>query len=301
MVWDILEEVIKEHPVLLNRAPTLHRLGIQAFEPVLIEGKAIQLHPLVCAAFNADFDGDQMAVHIPLSIEAQMEARTLMLASNNILFPANGEPSIVPSQDVVLGLYYATRDRINAKGEGIIFSDIGEVHRALDNNVVEITTKISVRLTEYTLNKETGEFTPATTLVDTTVGRSLLSEILPRGLPFSNINKALKKKEISRLINTSFRKCGLKETVVFADKLLQAGFRLATRAGISIAIDDMLVPKEKPALIERAEKEVKEIEQQYVSGLVTAGERYNKVVDIWGKTGDEVGKVMMAQLSTTLL
>ena len=282
---------------MLNRAPTLHRLGIQAFEPVLIEGKAIQLHPLVCAAFNADFDGDQMAVHVPLSIEAQMEARTLMLASNNILFPANGEPSIVPSQDVVLGLYYATRDRINAKGEGLIFSDIGEVQRALDNDVVEITSKISVRLTEYTLDKATGEYTASTTLTDTTVGRALLSEILPKGLPFSNINKALKKKEISRLINTSFRKCGLKDTVVFADKLLQSGFRLATRAGISIAIDDMLVPKEKPGLIERAEKEVKEIEQQYVSGLVTSGERYNKVVDIWGKTGDEVGKVMMSQLS----
>ncbi len=297
VVWDILEEVIKEHPVMLNRAPTLHRLGIQAFEPVLIEGKAIQLHPLVCAAFNADFDGDQMAVHIPLSIEAQMEARTLMLASNNVLFPANGEPSIVPSQDVVLGLYYATRDRINAKGEGIIFSDVAEVHRALDNNQVEITAKVSVRITDHTKDKATGEWVPQTTLVDTTVGRALLSEILPKGLAFSNINKALKKKEISRLINTSFRKCGLKETVVFADKLLQAGFRLATRAGISIAIDDMLVPKEKPGLIERAEKEVKEIEQQYVSGLVTSGERYNKVVDIWGKTGDEVGKVMMAQLS----
>jgi DNA-directed RNA polymerase subunit beta' len=297
VVWDILEEVIKEHPVLLNRAPTLHRLGIQAFEPVLIEGKAIQLHPLVCAAFNADFDGDQMAVHIPLSIEAQMEARTLMLASNNVLFPANGEPSIVPSQDVVLGLYYATRERINAKGEGIIFSDVAEVQRALDNEQVEVTAKISVRLTEYEKSKDSDEFTPKTSLVDTTVGRALLSEILPKGLPFSNLNKTLKKKEISRLINTSFRKCGLKDTVVFADKLLQAGFRLATRAGISIAIDDMLVPKEKPGLIERAEKEVKEIEQQYVSGLVTSGERYNKVVDIWGKTGDEVGKVMMAQLS----
>src|SRR5438093_3230229 len=297
VVWDILEEVIKEHPVLLNRAPTLHRLGIQAFEPVLIEGKAIQLHPLVCAAFNADFDGDQMAVHVPLSIEAQMEARTLMLATNNVLFPANGEPSIVPSQDVVLGLYYATRERINGRGEGMIFSDLAEVLRALDNGVVEITAKISVRLTEWVKDKNNGDFVPETKLVDTTVGRSLLSEILPKGLPFSNINKALKKKEISRLINTSFRKCGLKETVVFADKLLQSGFRLATRAGISIAIDDMLVPKEKHGLIERAEKEVKEIEQQYVSGLVTAGERYNKVVDIWGKTGDEVGKVMMAQLS----
>src|SRR6186713_967462 len=297
VVWDILEEVIKEHPVLLNRAPTLHRLGIQAFEPVLIEGKAIQLHPLVCAAFNADFDGDQMAVHIPLSIEAQMEARTLMLASNNVLFPANGEPSIVPSQDVVLGLYYATRERINGKGEGIIFSDVAEVQRALDNEQVEVTAKIAVRLTEYEKDKDTGEFTPITKLVDTTVGRALLSEILPKGLPFSNLNKALKKKEISKLINTSFRKCGLKDTVVFADKLLQAGFRLATRAGISIAIDDMLVPPEKHLLIERAGKEVKEIEQQYVSGLVTAGERYNKVVDVWGKTGDEVGKVMMTQLS----
>jgi DNA-directed RNA polymerase subunit beta' len=296
VVWDILEEVIKEHPVLLNRAPTLHRLGIQAFEPVLIEGKAIQLHPLVCAAFNADFDGDQMAVHVPLSIEAQMEARTLMLASNNVLFPANGEPSIVPSQDVVLGLYYATRERVNGKGEGMVFSDIAEMLRALDNGIVEITAKVNVRLTEYVKGAD-GEFQPETKLVATTVGRALLSEILPKGLPFSNLNKTLKKKEISRLINASFRKCGLKDTVVFADKLLQSGFRLATRAGISIAIDDMLVPKQKHDLIERAEKEVKEIEQQYVSGLVTAGERYNKVVDIWGKTGDEVGKVMMAQLS----
>jgi DNA-directed RNA polymerase subunit beta' len=297
VVWDILEEVIKEHPVLLNRAPTLHRLGIQAFEPILIEGKAIQLHPLVCAAFNADFDGDQMAVHVPLSVEAQMEARTLMLASNNVLFPANGEPSIVPSQDVVLGLYYTTRERINAKGEGMIFADVGEVQRALDASQVELTTKVAVRLTEWTKDKATGEFTPSTSLVDTTVGRALLSEILPKGLPFSVINKALKKKEISKLINASFRKCGLKETVVFADKLLQNGFRLATKAGISIAVDDMLVPPQKADIIGRAEKEVKEIEQQYVSGLVTAGERYNKVVDIWGKAGDEVSKVMMQQLA----
>jgi len=296
VVWDILEEVIKEHPVMLNRAPTLHRLGIQAFEPLLIEGKAIQLHPLVCAAFNADFDGDQMAVHIPLSVEAQMEARTLMLASNNILFPASGEPSIVPSQDVVLGLYYATRDRINAKGEGLMFADIGEVQRALDADAVELAAKINVRMTEWTKDKVTGEFTSSVSMVETTVGRALLSEILPKGLPFSNLNKALKKKEISKLINTSFRKCGLKETVVFADKLLQNGFRLATRAGISIGIDDMLVPPEKPAIIEAAEKEVKDIEQQYVSGLVTAGERYNKVVDIWGKAGDVVSKVMMDQL-----
>ncbi|MFN3739023.1 DNA-directed RNA polymerase subunit beta' [Hydrogenophaga sp.] len=297
VVWDILEEVIKEHPVLLNRAPTLHRLGIQAFEPILIEGKAIQLHPLVCAAFNADFDGDQMAVHVPLSVEAQLEARTLMLASNNVLFPANGEPSIVPSQDVVLGLYYATRERINGKGEGMIFADLAELQRALDNGAVEITAKISVRLTQWNKDKTTGEFVPYLKLVDTTVGRALLSEILPKGLPFEVINKALKKKEISKLINASFRKCGLKETVVFADKLLQNGFRLATRAGISIAVDDMLVPPQKAEVIARAEAEVKEIAQQYSSGLVTAGERYNKVVDIWGKAGDEISKVMMAQLA----
>jgi DNA-directed RNA polymerase subunit beta' len=296
VVWDILEDVIKEHPVLLNRAPTLHRLGIQAFEPILIEGKAIQLHPLVCSAFNADFDGDQMAVHVPLSVEAQLEARTLMLASNNVLFPASGEPSIVPSQDVVLGLYYTTRERINGKGEGMFFTDVLEVQRALDAGVVELTAKISVRLTEYVKDKETGEFTPVTKLVDTTVGRALLSEILPKGLAFENINKALKKKEISKLINTSFRKCGLKDTVVFADKLLQNGFRLATRAGISIAVDDMLVPAEKHTIIERAEAEVKEIAQQYSSGLVTAGERYNKVVDIWGKAGDDISKVMMDHL-----
>ena len=297
VVWDILEEVIKEHPVLLNRAPTLHRLGIQAFEPILIEGKAIQLHPLVCAAFNADFDGDQMAVHVPLSVEAQMEARTLMLASNNVLFPANGEPSIVPSQDVVLGLYHATRERINGKGEGLFFTDVAEVTRALDAGEVELTAKISVRLPVYTKNAETGEFDVSYALTSTTVGRAQLSEILPKGLPFENLNRALKKKEISRLINASFRKCGLKETVVFADKLLQNGFRLATRAGISIAIDDMLVPPEKAGIIQRAETEVKEIGKQYASGLVTAGERYNKVVDIWGKAGDEVSKVMMAQLA----
>jgi DNA-directed RNA polymerase subunit beta' len=301
VVWDILEEVIKEHPIMLNRAPTLHRLGIQAFEPILIEGKAIQLHPLVCSAFNADFDGDQMAVHVPLSVEAQMEARTLMLASNNVLFPANGEPSIVPSQDVVLGLYYTTRERINGKGEGLIFADTGEVQRAFDAGEVELNSSINVRLTEYTKDKETGEFIPSTKLWETTAGRALLSEILPKGLPFSNINKALKKKEISKLINVSFRKCGLKETVVFADKLLQAGFRLATRAGISICIDDMLVPQEKHEIISRAQKEVKEIEQQYVSGLVTSGERYNKVVDIWGKSGDEVSKVMMAKLSKEMV
>ena len=301
VVWDILEEVIREHPVMLNRAPTLHRLGIQAFESILIEGKALQLHPLVCAAFNADFDGDQMAVHVPLSVEAQMECRTLMLASNNVLFPSNGEPSIVPSQDVVLGLYYTTRERINGKGEGLIFADTGEVQRAFDAGEVELNSRINVRLTEYLKNKQSGELVAETKLWETTAGRALLSEILPKGLPFENINKALKKKEISKLINVSFRKCGLKETVLFADKLLQYGFRLATKAGISICIDDMLVPTEKPHIIERAEKEVKEIAQQYTSGLVTAGERYNKVVDIWGKAGDEVSKAMMGQLSKEMV
>ena len=296
VVWDILEEVIKEHPIMLNRAPTLHRLGIQAFEPILIEGKAIQLHPLVCAAFNADFDGDQMAVHVPLSVEAQMEARTLMLASNNVLFPASGEPSIVPSQDVVLGLYHATRDKINGKGEGMVFMDTNEVQRALDSGEAELHAKISVRLPEWTKDKETGEFVKAVSLVETTVGRALLSEILPKGLPFSHMNKALKKKEISKLINSSFRKCGLKATVVFADKLLQNGFRLSTHAGFSVSIDDMLVPPQKAGILAHAESEVKEIEQQYVSGLVTSGERYNKVVDIWGKAGDDVSKVMMDQL-----
>ncbi len=296
IVWDILEEVIREHPVMLNRAPTLHRLGIQAFEPVLIEGKAIQLHPLVCAAFNADFDGDQMAVHVPLSLEAQMEARTLMLASNNVLFPSNGEPSIVPSQDIVLGLYYTTREKTNAKGEGMMFANVSEVLRAYDNREVELGTKITVRLTEYDRNRDTDESTARPIRANTTVGRAILSEILPHGLPFEFINKALKKKEISRLINASFRRCGLRDTVIFADQLMQNGFRLATRAGISIAIGDMLVPPQKTTLLAAAEHEVKEIEQQYTSGLVTQGERYNKVVDIWSKAGDEVGKAMMDQL-----
>ncbi|CAG9171334.1 DNA-directed RNA polymerase subunit beta' [Cupriavidus pinatubonensis] len=300
VVWDILEEVIREHPVMLNRAPTLHRLGIQAFEPVLIEGKAIQLHPLVCAAFNADFDGDQMAVHVPLSLEAQMEARTLMLASNNVLFPANGDPSIVPSQDVVLGLYYTTRDKINGKGEGMTFADISEVIRAYENKEVELASRVNVRITEYELVDKDADgdarFAPKTTLQATTVGRAILSEILPKGLPFSVLNKPLKKKEISRLINTAFRKCGLRETVIFADKLLQSGFRLATRAGISIAIDDMLVPPAKEKIISEASAKVKEYDKQYMSGLVTDQERYNNVVDIWGAAGDQVGKAMMEQL-----
>jgi len=301
IVWDILEEVIREHPILLNRAPTLHRLGIQAFEPMLIEGKAIQLHPLVCAAFNADFDGDQMAVHVPLSLEAQMEARTLMLASNNVLFPANGEPSIVPSQDVVLGLYYATRDKINGKGEGMVFSNIPEVIRAYEAGTVELASRISVRVTEYEVVNKNAEgderFVPKTSVVHTSVGRAILSEILPKGMAFAEINKPLKKKEISRLINTSFRKCGLRETVIFADRLLQAGFRLATKAGISIAIDDMLIPSSKDGIINEAAGKVKEYDKQFMSGLVTNQERYNNVVDIWGAAGDQVGKAMMDELS----
>ncbi len=296
VVWDILEEVIREHPVMLNRAPTLHRLGIQAFEPVLIEGKAIQLHPLVCAAFNADFDGDQMAVHVPLSLEAQMEARTLMLASNNILSPANGEPIIVPSQDIVLGLYYATRERINARGEGMAFADVCEAQRAYESGKVELHAAVTVRIREFAID-QSGERIEKLIRRTTTVGRALLSEILPAGLPFDVINKALKKKEISKLINVSFRRCGLRETVIFADKLMQAGFTFATRAGISICVDDMLVPQKKHDLIAKAESEVKEIEEQYASGLVTVGERYNKVVDIWGRAGDQVGKAMMDQLS----
>jgi DNA-directed RNA polymerase subunit beta' len=296
-VWDILEEVIREHPVLLNRAPTLHRLGIQAFEPVLIEGKAIQLHPLVCAAFNADFDGDQMAVHVPLSLEAQMEARTLMLASNNVLSPANGEPIIVPSQDIVLGLYYATREHVNAKGEGMSFSDLAEVHRAYDSRQVDLHARVWVRVKEVDV-AEDGERSEKITRYETTVGRSLLSEILPAGLPFELLNKPLKKKEISRLINAAFRRCGLRETVIFADKLMQAGFGIATRAGISFGVHDMTIPAQKQELIKSAEIEVKEIENQYTSGLVTAGERYNKVVDIWSRCGEQVGKVMMEQLGS---
>lgn len=296
VVWDILEDVIREHPVMLNRAPTLHRLGIQAFEPVLIEGKAIQLHPLVCSAFNADFDGDQMAVHVPLSLEAQMEARTLMLASNNVLSPANGAPIIVPSQDIVLGLYYASRECINAKGEGMLFADVAEMERAWAAKEVELHSKISVRLIQYEPGVTEGEWNERLVRVETTVGRALLSKILPKGLPFKNIDKTLKKKEISKLIDESFRRCGLRETVILADKLMQYGYALATRAGISFCSDDMKVPPQKYEIISAAEAEVKEIEQQYTNGLVTQGERYNKVVDIWGRTGDQVAKVMMEQL-----
>src|SRR5689334_145824 len=292
MVWDILEEVIREHPVLLNRAPTLHRLGIQAFEPVLIEGKAIQLHPLVCTAFNADFDGDQMAVHVPLSLEAQLEARALMMSSNNILSPANGEPIIVPTQDVVLGLYYMTRSLENVSGEGMAFANIAEVHRAYENRVVELHAKVKVRIREVEVDEKKNR-TEKTSLVDTTVGRALLAEILPEGLPFALINTELTKKNISRLINACYRKLGLKDTVVFADQLMYTGFHYATRAGMSIGIDDMKIPAEKKQILEGAEKDVKEIQQQYQSGLVTAGERYNKVVDIWSRTNEQVAAAMM--------
>ncbi len=296
-VWDILEEVIREHPVLLNRAPTLHRLGIQAFEPVLIEGKAIQLHPLVCTAFNADFDGDQMAVHVPLSIEAQLEARTLMMSTNNILSPAHGEPIIVPTQDVVMGLYYLTRERVDAKGTGMIFADVSEVHRAYGNRVVDLHARIKVRVKDTSAGK--GEETSGELkLVDTTVGRALLSELLPQGLSFDLINTTLKKKEISSLINGCYRQVGLKETVVFADQLMYMGFNYATKAGISIGVDDMVVPEQKKKILESAEAAVKEIEGQYASGLVTFGERYNKVVDIWSYTNEQVAKAMMSKLGT---
>jgi len=297
-VWDILEEVIREHPVLLNRAPTLHRLGIQAFEPVLIEGKAIQLHPLVCTAFNADFDGDQMAVHVPLSIEAQLEARALMMSSNNILSPANGDPIIVPSQDVVLGLYYMTRERVGAKGEGMAFSDVAEVHRAYESRHLDLQAKIKVRLSEHTREVKGGPLTEHVRVVNTTAGRALLSEILPPGLSFDAINQDMTKKTISATINACYRTVGLKETVVFADQLMYTGFKYATRAGVSIGVDDMVVPTQKIKILASAEREVKEIQEQYSSGLVTNGERYNKVVDIWSRTNDQVAKAMMEKLGT---
>ena len=294
-VWDILEEVIREHPVMLNRAPTLHRLGIQAFEPVLIEGKAIQLHPLVCTAFNADFDGDQMAVHLPLSIEAQLEARSLMMSTNNILSPANGEPIIVPSQDVVLGLYYMTRERVNALGEGMVFANLEEVHRAYESRNVHLQARVKVRINDFDIDGK-GNKVPVRKIVDTTIGRALLSEILPPGLPFSLVNQNMGKRSISGLINACYRRVGLKETVIFADQVMYLGFRLATRAGVSIGMNDMIIPEEKKGILASAETEVKEIENQYASGLVTNGERYNKVVDIWSHTNEQVAKAMMAKL-----
>ena len=288
-VWEILEEVIREHPVLLNRAPTLHRLGIQAFEPLLVEGKAIQLHPLVCVAFNADFDGDQMAVHVPLTIEAQLEARALMMSTNNILSPANGEPIINPSQDVVLGLYYMTREKIGATGSGRVFSNPDEVLRAYESETIDLHAKIKVRIT----NADKGKF-----LEETTVGRVLIWRITPIEVGFDNVNKTLDKKLISKLIDISYRKAGLKSTVIFADQLMYLGFDYSTRSGSSIGVDDFVIPEEKPSIIDSAEKEVKEIESQFSSGLVTQGERYNKVIDIWSRANEKVAKAMMAKIST---
>ncbi|ASD65869.1 MULTISPECIES: DNA-directed RNA polymerase subunit beta' [Pseudoalteromonas] len=296
-VWDVLDEVIREHPVLLNRAPTLHRLGIQAFEPVLIEGKAIHLHPLVCAAYNADFDGDQMAVHVPLTLEAQLEARALMMSTNNILAPANGEPIIVPSQDVVLGLYYMTRDRINGKGEGTVFKDAKEAEKAYRVGAAELHARVKVRITEVTIDEETRERGTLTHLVDTTVGRAILSLNIPEGLPFELINKPLGKKQISGLLNECYRRLGLKDTVIFADQVMYTGFHYAMKSGVSIGINDMVIPPTKGEIIDRAEAEVAEINQQFQSGLVTAGEKYNKVIDIWSRVNENLSREMMANLS----
>ena len=295
-VWDVLDEVIREHPVLLNRAPTLHRLGIQAFEPVLIEGKAIHLHPLVCAAYNADFDGDQMAVHVPLTLEAQLEARALMMSTNNILSPANGEPIIVPSQDVVLGLYYMTRDRINAKGEGAVFKDPKEAEKAYRSGNAELHARVKVRISE-TIKNEEGEAVEYVTIVETTVGRAILSLILPKGMPFELINQALGKKQISGLLNECYRRLGLKDTVIFADQVMYTGFHYAMKSGVSIGIDDLVIPPVKAEIIESAEAEVTEINQQFQSGLVTAGEKYNKVIDIWSRVNENLSREMMANLS----
>ena len=291
-VWDILAEVIREHPVLLNRAPTLHRLGIQAFEPLLIEGKAIQLHPLVCAAFNADFDGDTMSVHVPLTLEAQLEARALMMSTNNVLSPASGEPIIVPSQDVVLGLYYMTRERVGAKGEDLAFADVSEATRAFADGKVELHARIRVRIDEM---DEDGQ--QATRLVQTTVGRALLYEIVPRELPFEIVNQPMGRRAISNVINACYRNVGLKETVVFADQLMYMGFEYSTRSGASIGVEDFVIPEEKGQIIGDAQAEVAEIESQYASGLVTQGEKYNKVVDIWSRAEGLVAQSMMDGIS----
>ena len=293
-VWDILDEVIKEYPVLLNRAPTLHRLGIQAFEPILIEGKAIQLHPLVCAAFNADFDGDQMAVHVPLSIDAQVEARVLMMSTNNILSPSNGSPIIVPSQDIVLGIYYLSREKPNALGEGMIFTDLDEVHRAYEQKLVDIQASIKVRIDGYADDEK--DSSHKSKIFKTTVGRALLAEALPKTIPFKYINKDLDKRAISELFDASYRIAGLKDTVLLADQIMYTGFKYSTIAGVSIGVDDMVIPKEKEKITTKAEKEVKDIDKQYNSGLLTRGERYNKVVDIWSHANDSVAEAMMSQL-----
>ena len=295
-VWDILEEVIREHPVLLNRAPTLHRLGIQAFEPVLIEGKAIQLHPLVCAAYNADFDGDQMAVHVPLTLEAQLESRCLMMSTNNVLHPANGEPIIVPTQDVVLGLYFMTRERLGAKGEGMAFADDAELIRAYETGVVDLQAKVKIRIHQEIIDED-GGVERLTSLLETTVGRALLWRIVPKGLPYSLVDQAMTKKAISGLLNSCYRKLGLKASCIFADQLMYTGFKYATRSGVSIGINDLVVPQVKHDIIAAAENEVREIEKQFASGLVTQGERYNKVVDIWSRTNDQVAKAMMEVIS----
>ncbi len=295
-VWDILAEVIREHPVLLNRAPTLHRLGIQAFEPVLIEGKAIQLHPLVCTAYNADFDGDQMAVHVPLTLEAQLESRALMMSTNNVLLPADGEPIIVPSQDVVLGVYWMTRERINDRGEGMIFSDIEEVSRAYQSGQVGLQARVKVRVSQA-LPDESGELVKMTEIVDTTVGRALVYEIAPDGIAYSNVNATMGHKDISRLINLCYRSVGLKETVIFCDQLMYLGYEYSTRSGASIGVDDFVIPEEKAGIIGGAEEEIREIESQFASGLVTQGEKYNKVIDIWTRANDMVGAAMMDRLS----
>ncbi|AFP85625.1 DNA-directed RNA polymerase, beta'' subunit, predominant form [secondary endosymbiont of Heteropsylla cubana] len=296
VVWDILDEVIREHPVMLNRAPTLHRLGIQAFEPVLIEGKAIQLHPLVCAAYNADFDGDQMAVHVPLTLEAQLEARALMMSTNNILSPANGEPIIVPSQDVVLGLYYMTRDSVNARGEGMVLTGPKEAERIYRAGIAELHARVKVRITEY--EKLNNTWIEKTYLVDTTVGRAILWMIVPKGLTFALVNETLGKKAISKMLNNCYRLLGLEPTVVFADQIMYTGFAYAARSGSSVGIDDMVIPMKKAEIIDEAETEVAEIQEQFQSGLVTAGERYNKVIDIWAAANERVAKAMMDNLST---
>ncbi len=293
IVWDTLAEVIHQHPVLLNRAPTLHRLGIQSFEPILIEGKAIQLHPLVCAAFNADFDGDQMAVHVPLSVEAQIEARALIMSSNNILSPANGQPIIVPSQDIVLGLYYMTRERVNAKGEAAAYADLTEVSRAYYGGHTDLHARIKVRISEL---DEKGK--EAVRVVDTTVGRALLWEITPRALGFDIVNQTMDKKAISNLVNQSYRRVGTKETVVFCDRLMYTGFEFSTRSGASIGVEDFVIPFDKGDILKDADLQVQEIEGQYASGLVTQGEKYNKVVDIWSRANDRLARSMMEALST---
>jgi DNA-directed RNA polymerase subunit beta' len=295
-VWDILAEVIREHPVLLNRAPTLHRLGIQAFEPVLIEGKAIQLHPLVCTAYNADFDGDQMAVHVPLTLEAQLEARALMMSTNNVLLPADGEPIIVPSQDVVLGVYYMTRARVNDKGEGMAFADIEEVSRAYGAGQVGLQARVRVRISESFTDQD-DQLIARTELKDTTVGRALLFEIVPEGIGFEHINRTLGSKEISTLINVCFRSVGLKETVIFCDQIMYMGYEYSTSSGSSIGVEDFVIPTEKAGIIDDAESEIREIDSQFASGLVTQGEKYNKVIDIWTRANDKVGAAMMDNLS----